>query len=553
MNARIPFVIIMCSVLSASMHAHFEKSFQKGCEYFHKGEHALAIEKFEKTIKQNPHCFQAYYNLALVYELKKEESQAIEYLVKALSINPNYTKALEHLAKLYFDQGNKGKAKEHYRKLVQLEHANSKAHHHLGKIYFEETEKDLCIYHLEEAYSQDPKNIHILLDLANAKNLIDKTEEALELYLIMDKLSPDNPSILYNIAYTLKKLGKLQEAMPYYHRTLQLRPDHADAHFGHGLALLLTGHWQEGWKEYEWRWIRQGRSTFPNYDKPMWDGSDLHGKTIYLRAEQGLGDTFQFIRYAKIAKEMGGTVIVAVQRPLLDYMKICPYIDTLVSVHDAPPPFDVYAALVSCPMILNTTLDTVPADIPYLPVDEDLVGYWKDQLSSDHNFKIGICWQGNPNYSTHILRLAVAAKSMPLSNFVPLFDIPGTSFYCLQIKTGTDQILNLSPYAREKLIVFDGDFDKTHGGFMDSAAVVKNLDLVITVDTSVSHFAAGLGIPTWVLLPNPPDWRWMLERTDTPWYPNMRLFRQPTPGDWESVMNTIAMELMTLLDMRHEV
>ncbi len=282
----------------------------------------------------------------------------------------------------------------------------------------------------------------------------------------------------------------------------------------------------------------------------MWDGSDLHGKVIYLRAEQGLGDTFQFIRFVKIAKEMGGTTIFAIQPPLMQYMKSCPYIDTLISTHDSPPDFDVYAGFVSCPMILKTTLDTVPTNIPYLHADENLVTHWREKLSHDTNFKIGICWQGNPNYSTHFLRMAVAAKSMPLSYFVPLFDIPGTSFYCLQIKTGTEQLQDLALDAQAKLTVFDDDFDKTHGSFMDSAAVIKNMDLVITIDTSIGHFAAGLGTPTWVLIPEPPDWRWMLAGRDTPWYPNMILFRQPTPGDWQSPMDAIAAELMTLLDMR---
>ena len=549
MKQYIILSIVICCLYSHVSYtkSNFEHFFNKGCTAFHHSNHAKAIHYFKKTIDLSPHCFQAYYNLGLIHELKEEYTQAIDYFLKALTVNPTYTKPHINLATIYYKQEQFALAKKHYQQALITDPQNSTAHHHLGKIFLEETILDQCIYHFEMACSLESQNVHMLLDLANAKNMANQTEDALRLYFRIDALLPNNPSILYNIAYTFKKLGRLQEAMPFYQRVLTINPDHAEAHFSYGLALLLTGNWNDGWKEYEWRWTRNERSTFPHFNKPMWDGSDLHGKTIYLRAEQGLGDTFQFVRYAKVAKDKGGKVIVAVQQPLLPYMKLLPYADLVISVHDTPPSFDVYAALVSCPMILGTDIDTVPVDIPYLPADESLVHEWRNKLSHDKQFKIGICWQGNPNYSTHFLRMAVAAKSMPLDYFIPLFSIPGTSFYCLQLKTGTDQLHQLKD--KSQLTIFDEQFDVLHGNFMDSAAVIKNLDLVITIDTSTGHFAAGLGVKTWVLLPEPPDWRWMLDRTDTPWYPNMKLFRQPKPGDWQSVMDTVATELITLLDM----
>ena len=268
----------------------------------------------------------------------------------------------------------------------------------------------------------------------------------------------------------------------------------------------------------------------------------LDGKTIFLHAEQGLGDTFQFIRYARIAKEKGGTVIAGVQKPLVKLLSLCPYIDKVVSLDEKPPAFDLHAPLMSLPYILKTTIDSVPTDIPYLYADSELVEYWKKkQLSSDKNIKVGICWQGNNKYSTPMLRATVAFKSIDINKLNPLGAVPGVSIYSLQKTTGTDQLKTLAP---EFMIhTFDDDFDESNGRFMDTAAVIKNLDLVITVDTSIGHLAAALGKPTWVILPNPPDWRWMLERDDTPWYPTMRLFRQPTPGDWESVIEVVAQEL----------
>jgi len=536
---------VICSNTSTADNS-FEASFNNGCRSFKDKKFVQATREFEKTVHINPQCYQAYYNLGLIYKHNKNVEKAIQCFLQALKINPQYDLPHEHLAHIYFNQGKHTLAKPHYQKVVHTNINNCQAHHHLGKIYLEETLMNQCEYHLTEAVSLEPNNIRILLDCANAKNIMNKTNEALDLYVSIDRLHPNNPSIVYNIAYTLKKLGRLKEALPYYKKVLAMNPEHSAAHFSYGLALLLTGEWERGWQEYEWRLIKNGQLASPHYNKPMWDGSDLHGKTIYIRAEQGLGDTFQFIRYAKIAKEMGGTTIVAVQPQLVHYLKLCPYIDTVISWQYAPSHFDVYAPMLSFPMILNTSPDTVPTPIPYLPADETLTAHWRDKLSHDKKCKIGICWQGNPNYNTHFLRMAVAAKSIPLNTFLPLFDIPNSSFYCLQRKTGTDQLTTLPPGTQ--LTIFDEYFDVKHGSFMDSAAVMKNLDLVITVDTSIAHFAAGLGTPTWVLIPDPPDWRWMLDRSDTPWYPNMRLFRQSQSGDWQSVMQTVSEELKKYVD-----
>jgi hypothetical protein len=222
-------------------------------------------------------------------------------------------------------------------------------------------------------------------------------------------------------------------------------------------------------------------------------------------------------------------------------MKLCPYIDSVISTEDPLPAFDVQAPLMSLPHILKTKIETIPLEIPYIFADENLTEYWKEKLSQDKNFKVGVCWQGNSNYSTPLLRATVALKSIEAQQFAPLCTVPGVSLYSLQKTTGTDQLENLPKHM--KLITFDDTFDQAHGRFMDTAAVMKNLDLIITVDTSISHLSSAMGIPTWVMIPNPPDWRWMINRNDTPWYPDMRLFRQPTPGDWDSVLKTITQEL----------
>lgn len=525
---------------------HYQNLFDKANGSFAKGKHEKAIKRYRELLHINDKVPQVHFNLAVVLIQGKQYEEAIHHLKRAIELKANYPKAYYQLGLALDKSKRKDEAEQMYRKAHELDPNYFDVLPALAGLVRDGDRFKEAIEYYHRAAKLRPREIQVLLDLANALNIDNQTEEALEWYLKMLEIIPDNPSILYNIAYTYKKLNRLEDAMPYYQRVLTIQPNHAEAHFSYGLALLLTGNrnahnWAEGWKQYEWRWKRDSQQM-RHYTQPMWDGSDLHGKTIFLWAEQGLGDTFEFIRYAKIAKELGARkVIVAVQKPLLDIARQLPYIDQLIWTQDSPPYFDVHAPMLSMPYLTKTGLHNTPAEIPYLHADQNLVDEWKEILKQDTNFKIGICWQGNPNYSTQFLRQAVAAKSMTVTQFLPIIELRGVTVYSLQKMTGTDQLKELPEDA--PLVLFGDDFDTHTGRFMDTAAVIKNLDLVVTIDTSISHLAAGLGVPTWNLLPNPPDWRWMLDCDDTPWFPNMRLFRQPNPGDWESVINSVVKEL----------
>ncbi len=518
----------------------FKEHFKKANELFKKDKKDEAIFYYNKTIEANPNCHQAYFNKGLVLANRGDLVGAENSYRNALEVHSHYKKAHLMLGDILKQQEKNEQARETYEQLLQLDPYHFEGHLHLARVLSDLRAFPEAIEHFEKALSIKPNNLQCKLDLANTLNMANQTEEALRLYRELEDKLPQSTSIIYNIAYTLKKLGYIEEAIPYYHKVLELNPDHAEAHFGLGLSHLMQENFLEGWKEYEWRWKRT-RYTPRNFRQPQWDGSDLHGKTILLHAEQGLGDTYQFVRFAKIAKEHGGMVIVAAQNPLVQILSECDYIDQVVSLHSSLPPFDVHASLMSLPLILKTEVVTIPADIPYLFSKDELVELWEKNLSSDTNFKIGICWQGNPNYSTPFLRNAVAAKSIQLAQLAPISEIPGVSLYCLQKTTGEEQLNNLPEGFH--LHVFGPDFDKTNGRFMDTSAVMKNLDLVLTVDTSIAHLAGGLGVPVWVILPEPADWRWMLRESDTPWYPNMKLFRQPRPDDWESVIQTVVNEL----------
>ncbi len=531
----------------------FESLFQEGNAAFHSGNTKKAIKRYKQALKTGAHAPQLHFNLAMALSKEDKTTKAIIHFEQAIALNPTYVKAQVQLGIHYEKAGQPDKAIQAYRSALMHDPSCVAAALPLARLLKDRDNFEEAIRLYRKVLEHKPNDVQTILDLANTLNMMNETEEALIWYHKLEEIAPSSPSVIYNLAYTYKKLNRLDEAMHYYHRVLSLNPNHTEAHFSYGLALLITGNldperWQKGWEEYEWRWKRNDQ-RMRSYAQPMWDGSSLSGKVIFLWSEQGLGDTFEFIRYARVAKELGAKkVIVSVQSPLRDIIALCPYIDQVMLNQEYPPYFDVHAPLLSMPYLTKVTLDNVPNEVPYLYADPALEQEWADRLADDTNFKIGICWQGNPNYSTQFLRMAVAAKSMPVTNFLPLMQMPGVSVYSLQKVSGTDQLSELPDDA--PLRVFGGDFDKSKGRFMDTAAIIKQLDLVVSIDTSICHFAAGLGVPTWNLLPTPPDWRWMLDCDDTPWYENMRLFRQPTPGDWQSVMHEVMKELTAHLEGR---
>jgi hypothetical protein len=330
----------------------------------------------------------------------------------------------------------------------------------------------------------------------------------------------------------------LDEAVDCCRRALQLKPDFAEAHKSLGMIWNLRGQFEQGWPEYEWRW--KCKEFTPHiFPQPVWTGESLAGKAILLHAEQGFGDTIQFIRFASILKRQGATVILGCPNQLLQLLQGFPGVDLLIGENDVLPAFDVHAPLLSLPGILKTTIETIPASIPYFLAKPALLEQWRDRLNKFEGFKIGISWQGNPFFRDDRLR------SIPLRCFAHLAEIPGVHLIGLQRGFGIEQVEEL----RDLFPVADlgNELDRESGPFMDTAAVMKNLDLVITADTAVAHLAGALGVPTWVALSIAPNWRWMLGRSDSPWYPTLRLFRQKELGNWPAVFEEMKEALLQRL------
>jgi len=290
------------------------------------------------------------------------------------------------------------------------------------------------------------------------------------------------------------------------------------------------GDFEQGWAEYEWR-FKCKESSIPAFRQPVWEGTPLDGRAILLYADHGLGDTLQFIRYAPLVRERGGRVILACQQSLARLGMSCPGIEQVIVEGTLLPEFEVYAPLMSLPRILGTTLDSVPAEVPYLTADESLVGQWSRELDPAGGFKIGIAWQGNPRYRRD------RERSFRLAQLEPVARLADVRLFSLQKGVGTEQLGEVeSRFAAT-------DLGGRLADFMETAAVMRNLDLVITPDTSLAHLAGALGVPVWVALSFSPDWRWLADRLDSPWYPTMRLFRQRTRSDWNDVFERMASEL----------
>ncbi|HEV3117774.1 MAG TPA: tetratricopeptide repeat protein [Gemmataceae bacterium] len=528
-----------------------------------------AVACYRRALELAPNYPDAYNNLGDAYKALDKLDEAVANYREAIRLQPNHPEAHNNLGAVFVKQGRYDDAIACHQQALQLRPHFAEAHNNLANAYLGQRRHGDAIAGYREALRLKPNYPEAYSNLGIALAGVDRFDEALACYAEALRLKPDYAEAHANLGNVYQEMGRPEEALPHYQRALQIRPDytdgyvnraqarllqgkldqaledieqvlcrrrdHADAHMGRALIWLVQGDFERGFAEYEWRWKCKNLTPF-TFQQPVWDGAPLHGRTILLHAEQGLGDTLHFIRYAGLVKARGGRVIVACQKPLIKLLTGCPGIDQLVP-YDAPlPVFDLYAPLLSLPRILGTTVATIPAPIPYVFADAGLIAHWQGELSRyPATFKIGVTWQGNPGFS------ADRRRSFPLKLFAPLAGMPGVQLFSLQKTHGLDQLAGAAE--RFSIIDLGSKLDEASGPFTDTAAVIRNLDLVIGPDTSICHLAGALGVPVWLCLSYSAEWRWLLEREDTPWYPATRLFRQQRPGDWEGVFERISREL----------
>ncbi|HEY7310260.1 MAG TPA: tetratricopeptide repeat protein [Gemmataceae bacterium] len=517
-----------------------------------RGADADAENALRQAVKRRPAWAAARNHLGIVLARQQRPDEAAAQWREALRVQPNCADAQHNLGLIQQPQPNgqphdasrkpsvaarspsaRGRPTvSQLRRAVRLHPDCAAAHNNLGLALLESDDLDGAASSLEQALRLQP-------DLADAHNNLGvvhwrqgRLEEALASVQEALRVRPGFAEAFNNLGTVQHSRGELTAALTNFEQALALKPDYVEAHANRALALLLQGAWAEGWAEYEWRWQLP---TAPRraFAPPPWDGTPLAGRTILLYAEQGLGDTLQFIRYAPLVQARGGTVVALCPPSLRPLLSTCPGINRLLTIGEALPPFDVHAPLLSLPRLLGTTPDNVPAPVPYLHADEERQRQWRSRLAGYQGFKVGIAWQGDRRHR------ADRQRSAPLAALAPLAQVPGVQLLSLQKGAGSEQ-LGTCPFA---LTTLGQGLDNDAGAFQDSAAVMKQLDLVVCVDTALGHLAGALGVPVWLALPLTPDWRWLLERSDTPWYPTMRLFRQRRLDDWSSVFADMAAAL----------
>jgi tetratricopeptide (TPR) repeat protein len=492
------------------------------------GRAAQAVDVYREALALAPNQPEIHNNLANALQQTGDFDAAIEAYRKALTLRPDFIQARFNLANALTNAGDFHAAVKLYRQALEISPDHFEAWLNLGIALVKAGDLDAALDANQRAVALRPASADVQKNLGQVLQKLGRYHEAIDALEMASLMSPTVAEISLDLGNALRESGRLDEAVEAYRRSVAQKPGFADAHYGLSWALLLKGELAEGLREYEWRHrLAEAAGATPETTAPRWDGSALEGKRILLQAEQGFGDTLFALRYLPRIVARGGVVVVRAPSPLVRLFRNQCGIERVVTNEEAVSDAAVQCPMMGLPRLFETRVEDIAAIVPYVTADAELVELWKKRIEGKDpqaQKRVGLVWAGRPTPLN---------RSIPFPILSPLMNIQDVSFYSLQ-KGGQAAVAAGSRIA---------NWDARLTDFAHTAALIANLDLVITIDTAVAHLAGAMGKPVWVMLQFAADWRWFTGRTDSPWYPTMRLSRQKTPGDWTGVVEEVTAAL----------
>jgi tetratricopeptide (TPR) repeat protein len=511
---------------------HFDALHLLGMLNHQRGKVGEAYRLIAAALKVDPRSADALSNLALVLHALKRDDEALASLGNALALAPGHTDALNNRGNILLDLKRPTEAVADFDAVLAHAPRHLQACINRGNALAALEENERAIADYDAALAIAPTHPLAHYNRGNTLRALGRAADAIAAYERALSVAPNHAGAWLNRGLALAALNRHREALESYDKVLALQPEHADAHFNAALSLLTIGDYRQGFAEYEWRWKRSGMGAGRKFRQSLWLGEfPLAGRTILLHAEQGLGDTVQFVRYAPLLARAGASVVLEVPPALKPLLAEVEGVAAVVGRGEPLPPFDLHCPLASLPLACKTEVSSIPAEIPYLRAPAQRLAQWRPRLEGLASPRIALAWSGQITHSND------RNRSIALAQLEPLLSVPGMRFVSVQRELRPGEAERL---ASDRRIVHLGD---ELADFADTAAVLALADLTICVDTSVAHVSGALGRPTFVLLPFQPDWRWLLEREHSPWYPAVTLVRQPAIGDWGSVIDRVCAAL----------
>ncbi|HEY1980883.1 MAG TPA: tetratricopeptide repeat protein [Xanthobacteraceae bacterium] len=524
-----------CREILALDDCHFGAWHLLGILALHAGEPQTALAHIERAVALAPTRADCRNSLGFVLSRLGRDSEAETAFTEAVELDPHFFEPRYQLGNIFRKGWRHHDAEATYRSALALQPNHHQAHNHLGAALAALKRFDEAVGHFRRAAEIRPDHAEAFINLGHALRAARRLEAAEAACRQALALAPLQPLANLNYGLVLQDLGRIDEALACFRRIQPADAEHSKALASEAMLHLLRGDFAAGWAKYEARW-HVGDMPPRDFTQPQWRGEPIAGKTILLHAEQGFGDTIQFLRYLPLVVARGAKVVLEIQKSLLPLVTGIAGVEVMAR-GDQLPFYELHCPLLSLPLAFGTTLQTVPAEMPYLAAAPDRLQHWRQRIGSVSALKIGIAWAGSPVHRND------GDRSIPIAKLAPLFAVSGVQLFSLQVGPRAADLAALPPETMIDLAAELTDFGET-------AAAIANLDLVIAADTVVVHLAGALNKPVWTMLPFAPDWRWLLSRSDSPWYPAMRLFRQPRSGDWESVVGAVREALRDQLGLR---